>query len=133
MSDPTFANNTTEELCTTLVRMRKKLNGIEKDPGTRSTMLAATTAIYVRDLEAEIARRPDLEQTQRRMNTTKEGVLVEPGQIWRDRDKRMYGRLVKILAVEHGIATVQSPSGGTRSRISVTRMRPISCGFDLVR
>lgn len=133
MSDPTFANNTTKELCTTLVRMRKKLNGIEKDPGTRSTMLAATTAIYVRDLEAEIARRPDLEQTQRRMNTTKEGVLVEPGQIWRDRDKRMYGRLVKILAVEHGIATVQSPSGGTRTRISVTRMRPISCGFDLVR
>ena len=133
MSDPTFADNTTEEMCTTLVRMRKKLRGIEKDPGTRSTMLAATTASYVRGLEAEIARRPDLEQTQRRMNTTKEGVLVEPGQIWRDRDKRMYGRLVKILAVEHGIATVQSPSGGTRTRISVTRMRPISCGFDLVR
>ena len=133
MSDPTFADNTTEELCTTLVRMRKKLSGIEKDPGTRSTMLAATTAIYVRDLEAEIARRPDLKQTQRRMNTTKEGVLVEPGQVWRDRDKRMYGRLVKILAVVHGIATVQSPSGGTRTRISVTRMRPISCGFDLVR
>ena len=133
MSDPTFADNTTEELCTTLVRMRKKLSGIEKDPGTRSTMLAATTAIYVHDLEAEIAHRPDLKQTQRRMNTTKEGVLVEPGQIWRDRDKRMYGRLVKILAVEHGIATVQSPSGGTRTRISVTRMRPISCGFDLVR
>ena len=132
MSDATFSDNTTEELCVTLVRMRKKLSGIEKDPGTRSTMLAATTATYVRDLEAEIARRPDLEQIQRRLNTTKEGVLVEPGQIWRDRDKRMYGRLVKILAVEHGIATVQSPSGGTRTKISVARMRPISTGFDLV-
>ena len=133
MSDPTFADNTTEELCETLVTMRKKLRRLEKDPGTRRTLLTATTAVYIRDLTEEIARRPDLEQTQRRMNTTKEGVLVEPGQIWRDRDKRMYGRLVKILAVEHGIATVQSPSGGTRTRISVTRMRPISCGFDLVR
>ena len=132
MSDPTFTDNTTEELCTKLVPMRKKLSNIEKNPGTRSTMLAAATATYVRNLEAEIARRPDLEQTQRRLNTTKEGVLVEPGQIWRDRDKRMSGRLVKILAVEYGIATVQSPSGGTRTRISVARMRPISTGFDLV-
>lgn len=133
MSDATFADNTTEELCTTLVRMRRKLSGIEKDPGTRRTMLAATTATYVRDLAAEIEQRPDLEQIQRKMSTTKEGVLVEPGQIWRDRDKRTFGRLVKILAVEHGIATVQSPSGGTRTKISVTRMRPISTGFDLVR
>lgn len=45
----------------------------------------------------------------------------------------MYGRLLKILAVEYSIATVQSPSGGTRTRISVARMRPISTGFDLVR
>ena len=133
MTNPAFADNTTLELCETLVAMRKKLRRLEKDPGTRRTMLAATTATYVRDLAAEIEQRPDLEQIQRRLNTTREGVLVEPGQIWRDRDKRMYGRLLKILAVEYGIATVQSPSGGTWTRISVARMRPISTGFDLVR
>lgn len=132
MSDATFSDNTTEELCVTLVRMRKKLSGIEKDPGTRSTMLAATTATYVRDLEAEIARRPDLEQTQHTMNTTREGILVQPGQTWRGRDKRMRGRLVTVLSVEYGSARVRTEPGGMERSIAVQRMKPTSTGFDLV-
>lgn len=133
MTDPAFADNTTTELCETLVTMRKKMRRLEKDPGTRRTMLAATTAAYVRDLAAEIEQRPDLEQVQRTMNTTREGVLVQPGQTWRDRDKRMHGRLVTVLSVEYGSARVRTEPGGMESSISVQRMRPISCGFDLVR
>lgn len=132
MTDPTFADNTTLELCETLVTMRKKLRRLEKDPGTRRTMLAATTATYVRDLAAEIEQRPDLEQTQRRLNTTREGVLVEPGQIWRDRDKRMHGRLVTVLSVEYGSARVRTEPGGMERSIAVQRMKPTSTGFDLV-
>lgn len=133
MTDPTFADNTTLELCETLVTMRKKLRRLEKDPGTRRTMLAATTATYVRDLAAEIEQRPDLEQTQRRLNTTREGVLVEPGQIWRDRDKRMHGRLVTVLSVEYGSARVRTEPGGMERSIAVQRMKPTSTGFDLMR
>lgn len=133
MTDPTFADNTTLELCETLVTMRKKLRRLEKDPGTRRTMLAATTATYVRDLAAEIEQRPDLEHVQRRLNTTREGVLVEPGQIWRDRDKRMHGRLVTVLSVEYGSARVRTEPGGMERSIAVQRMKPTSTGFDLMR
>lgn len=133
MTDPTFADNTTLELCETLVTMRKKMRRLEKDPGTRRTMLAATTAAYVRDLAAEIEQRPDLEKVQRTMNTTRKGILVQPGQTWRDRDKRMHGRLVTVLSVEHGSARVRTEPGGMETSLAVQRMRPTSTGFDLVR
>lgn len=131
MNNP-LSQQPTIELCREVVTLRVKTRRLDKDPQTRSTMLAAATSVRLREVEAELATRDDFAGAQRELNTTREDVLVEPGQIWRDRDKRTFGRLVKILAVEHGIATVQSPSGGTRTKISVTRMRPISTGFDLV-
>lgn len=133
MTNPAFADNTTLELCETLVTMRKKLRRLEKNPGTRRTMLTATTAAYVRDLTEEIEQRPDLKQVQRTMNTTREGILVQPGQTWRDRDKRTRGRLVTVLSVEYGSARVRTEPGGMESSVAVRRMRPISNGFDLVR
>ncbi|MBE7157344.1 MAG: hypothetical protein INR62_02705 [Rhodospirillales bacterium] len=50
--------------------------------------------------------------------TTKEGVEVRPGQVWRDLDKRMGDRRCKVLGVE-----VQSyGSGFHRKRVTVAMM-----------
>lgn len=70
-------------------------------------------------------------------NTTREGVEVKPGQVWRDLDKRQEGRLVQVVEVKNGKAYVVRVSGnGTvnpfgRSRISVARMHRSSTGWEL--
>ncbi len=65
---------------------------------------------------------------------TKEGVEVKPGQKWRDLDKRMLGRVVTVIEVKDGKATVSSHPHirSMRSTISVRRMHRHSTGFELV-
>lgn len=73
------------------------------------------------------------------VNTTKEGIEVKPGQVWRDLDQRMNGRTVTVLAVADGYASV---TGNTRllkadgthykTRLAVRRMHKTSTGWALV-
>jgi hypothetical protein len=65
--------------------------------------------------------------------TTKEGVEVMPGQIWRDLDKRMAGRRVKVLAVyiESGKAEVENQATGGLTTLSVRRMHKGATGWAL--
>ena len=72
-------------------------------------------------------------------NVTKEGIEVKPGQVWRDLDKRMTYRHVKVLLVSAGRAVVhQCHSDGREfpqriaTKISVRRMHKMSTGWALV-
>lgn len=57
------------------------------------------------------------------MNTTKEGIVVEKGQKWRDLDKRMNGRTVVIRSVVHEYAYYNAYPKG---RLAIRRMhRPL--------
>lgn len=68
---------------------------------------------------------------------------VRVGQIWRDNDKRGYGRHVKVIEVDATHATVslwmtRSASSNTAkpgrlTRIRLDRFRPTSTGYVLVR
>jgi hypothetical protein len=66
---------------------------------------------------------------------------VQVGQVWADNDKRSAGRHVKVMAIEvlHRQAVVRpcSPTGqltGSRvTRIRLTRFRPTSTGYRLVK
>lgn len=70
-------------------------------------------------------------------STTRDGVEVKPGQVWRDLDKRMDGRRVQVVEVTNGKAVVVGLSGNgavnpfSRSRISVARMHRSSSGWEL--
>jgi hypothetical protein len=73
-----------------------------------------------------------------KLHVTKEGVEVKVDQVWRDCDKRMNGRCVKVVEVSNGKALVQSYSkiggaGGTKRRISIARMHRHSTGWVLVK
>lgn len=67
-------------------------------------------------------------------NKTKDGIEVKVGQLWRDLDKRMNNRIVKIYEVRNGFAFVKrrDKRGVRMSRISVKRMHNHSTGFALV-
>jgi hypothetical protein len=72
-------------------------------------------------------------------NTTKEGVNVCSGQIWKDLDKRN-NRFVKVLSVQNGKATVLSCNErfevlaqSKRTKISITRMHKHATGYALVQ
>lgn len=62
-------------------------------------------------------------------NITKEGIEVKPGQVWRDLDKRMRGRVVTVLSVADGVAQVR---GAIKTKLSVRRMHRHSNGWQLV-
>jgi len=64
-----------------------------------------------------------------KMNITKEQIEVEVGQVWRDLDKRMRKRTVKIVKVENGFAFYESARNG---RLSIKRMYKHSTGWELV-
>ena len=68
------------------------------------------------------------------MNITKEGIEVKVGQVWKDLDPRMNGRLRRVVAIEHGKAVTEPAfmDGGHRTRISVRRMHKGSTGWQLV-
>lgn len=65
-------------------------------------------------------------------NTTREGIVVRPGQVWEDCDRRMHGRQVRIRAVANGKAGVEEVGGHRRTRISIRSMYPHSTGYRLV-
>lgn len=56
-----------------------------------------------------------------RKTVTREGVLVEVGQTWRDLDKRSRGRMVKITRVDNynGLAHYEQP---VKNRLRIDRM-----------
>lgn len=68
------------------------------------------------------------------LNVTKAGILVKPGQIWQDCDKRAVISSVKVLEVNAGKARIErGGAGGRQTTISVKRMHSSSTGFVLVR
>lgn len=64
-------------------------------------------------------------------NVTKEGMVVRPGQIWRDLDPRslLGERLIRVERVCGGYAYVVS-NRGKKSRISIQRMHRHSTGYE---
>lgn len=62
-------------------------------------------------------------------NTTKEGIEVRPGQVWRDLDKRMKGRTVTVIFATAGVARVK---GARTTELSISRMHRHSTGWELV-
>lgn len=72
--------------------------------------------------------------------TTKDGITVEPGQIWRDLDKRMTNRHCKVSSVRDGkaIMILCTENGRIINAmreviISIGRMHKSSTGWALVR
>ena len=73
-------------------------------------------------------------------NITKEGIEVKPSQIWRDLNKWMTNRQVKVLDVSDGRATVRlcisngNPMPSLRqTKLSISRMHKSSTGWELVK
>lgn len=69
---------------------------------------------------------------------------VRVGQIWRDNDKRGYGRQVRVVETDatHAVVEQHVPRGGARgashlkprrTRIRLDRFRPTSTGYVLVQ
>lgn len=93
---------------------------------------------------SEIARRAvsflDSASWEKNMNeiVTKDGVVVERGQVWRDLDKRRDNRYAKVDAVHDGIAvmylcTAEGINSMRAIKIAVARMHKSSTGWGLVR
>jgi hypothetical protein len=68
-------------------------------------------------------------------NYTKEGIEVRRGQLWRDLDKRMTGRVCRVGRVINGKAemfTMVNGQAGKRTMVSISRMHKTSTGWQLV-
>lgn len=68
-------------------------------------------------------------------HTTKEGVLVKAGQVWRDLDKRCPDRLFEVVEVTFGKAIMRGCSArwfGAKTNVSIRRMHKHSAGWELV-
>ncbi len=72
-------------------------------------------------------------------NITKEGVTVEPGQVWRDLDKRVTARLghersIEIIRVDAGKAVYSCKVGDKQveKKVSIDRMHKHATGFELL-
>lgn len=74
----------------------------------------------------------DNAQAQQEKNTTRDGILVCPGQIWEDLGSRQHMRRVIVESVAKGRARVRVHYGSRRSTVSVSRMHRHSTGFRLV-
>lgn len=68
------------------------------------------------------------EQIRKAIEQNKPNVAV--GQVWRDCDKRMYGRRVTIQSVDGDFAIARD-RGGRTVKIRIDRLRPTSTGFAL--
>ncbi|WP_434598302.1 hypothetical protein [Streptomyces sp. A5-4] len=71
-------------------------------------------------------------EAQQEKNTTREGILVRPGQIWENLDTRQDNRRVVIESVADGEAQVRDHYGTKHSTLSVSRMYRHSTGLRLV-
>ena len=70
-----------------------------------------------------------------RLNVTKAGIEVKPGQVWRDMDERNAlgtKRFGTVVSVHDGYATLQVAGAARTTRIAVRRMLPTSTGWELV-
>jgi hypothetical protein len=65
---------------------------------------------------------------------TKEGVTVKVGQVWKDLDKRMPNRLLKVVKVygDAGKANLENVSSGICSQVAIRRMHKTATGYALV-
>lgn len=63
------------------------------------------------------------------LNTNPKGTLIRPGQIWKDMNPRSNGRLVNVIEVNAGVATVVD--GKRTSPVSVDRMYPHARGYEI--
>jgi hypothetical protein len=70
------------------------------------------------------------------VNFTKEGIAVEPGQVWKDLDVRnLIPRKVRIDAVGDGYVTctvLEGSQPGQRTRMAIRRMHKGATGWALV-
>jgi hypothetical protein len=69
-------------------------------------------------------------------NITKEGIEVKRGQLWRDLDKRMTGRICRVGKIELGKAqmfTMVNGQAGKSTMVSIQRMHKHSTGWALVQ
>lgn len=69
-------------------------------------------------------------------NVTKEGIEVKRGQLWRDLDSRMAGRICRVGVVANGKAEMFRMVGGQagpRTWVSVSRMHKSSTGWALIQ
>lgn len=65
--------------------------------------------------------------------TTKDGVVVMVGQVWRNLDYRMKGQKKKVVAVDAEHATMLGVHGhGPKTRVAIRRMHKHSTGWALV-
>jgi hypothetical protein len=64
------------------------------------------------------------------LNTNRDGILIRPGQMWKDINPRSQGRMISISSVQGGVATVYD--GNRTPTLSVSRMYPHSRGYELV-
>jgi hypothetical protein len=64
------------------------------------------------------------------LNTNRGGILIRPGQMWKDLNPRSKGRMISVSAVQGGIATVYD--GNRTPTLAVARMHPHSRGYELV-
>ncbi|MEW1548398.1 hypothetical protein [Streptomyces tsukubensis] len=71
-------------------------------------------------------------QARREKNTTCEGILVRPGQIWENLDTRLNNRHVVVESVADGEAQVRDHYSTARSTLSVSRMHTHPTGLRLV-
>ncbi|MEU9267232.1 hypothetical protein AB0E04_17530 [Streptomyces sp. NPDC048251] len=81
---------------------------------------------------ADTSAQDDDTQAQQEKNTTREGILVCPRQIWEDLDTRQSKRRVVVESVADGEAQVRDHYGTKHSALSVSRMHKHSTGFRLV-
>jgi len=69
-------------------------------------------------------------------NVTKEGIEVKPGQVWRDLDKRMNARTVKVWRIADGYAAcfvLVNGQSGKITTLAIRRMHKSSTGWELVK
>lgn len=69
-------------------------------------------------------------------NVTKEGIEVKRGQLWRDLDRRMTGRVCRVGEVARGKAqmfTMVNGQAGKSTTVSIRRMYKHSTGWQLVQ
>lgn len=69
-------------------------------------------------------------EREKALNTNRDGILIRPGQMWRDLNPRSNGRMISVSAVQGGMATIFD--GNRTPTLAVGRMYPHSRGYELV-
>jgi len=79
------------------------------------------------------------EQIMENANITKDGIVVEVGQVWRDLDHRMAGRCCKVMSLYDGHAKMRRcTDAGVElvtkdTRVAVRRMHKGATGWELIK